>query len=358
MYPPTRYLHWARRFYGQVEFDLASSGIPAAPVDALRDAPPAPADPAVAWSALCRAIADYNDVPTAEVLPALGTTHALWLAYAALLAPGDEILIEEPAYEPLVRIAEGSGARVRRFGRERDARFALDPAQVERAMTAATRAVVVTNLHNPSGVRTSDDALRAVARSAAARGATLVVDEVYAPFDRLIDDRGVFRGSARKLGPNVVAVSSLTKCYGLGSERIGWVLGPQDLIARAGDALLASVGHLPRSYAEIGLAALANLPALAARARGVLGGQRDAVGRWVAEHGLAWSAPDAGLFGLVIVPGRRDLTAEIEAAVAQHRVLVAPGSFFGVPDAFRLAWSSPLEQLEEGLRRLARALGV
>ena len=155
----------------------------------------------------------------------------------------------------------------------------------------------------------------------------------------------------------MVAVSSLTKCYGLGAERVGWVLGPPDLIGRASDALLASAGHLPRSHALAGCAAFAQLPALGARSRALLEGKRERVGAWLASKGLAWSAPVSGLFGFVTVPGAGDLTPVIEAAVTERQVIVAPGAFFGTPNGFRLAWSIASERLDEGLERLGQALG-
>jgi hypothetical protein len=245
---------------------------------------------------------------------------------------------------------------VRHFSREASEGFALDAARIGRAMSPQTRLVVVTNLHNPTGVRAGDDVLGEVAQVVAAGGAYLLVDEVYAEFDALVDASGVFAGSARKLGAHVLAVSSLTKCYGLGPERVGWLLGPEDVIGRAGDALLASTGHMPRSYLRTARAAFAELPALAARTRDLLAGKRQRVASWVASKGLAWSAPAAGLFGFVTVPGAVDLTPVIEAAVIDRQVIVAPGAFFGVPNGFRLAWSIPGDRLDEGLRRLGEAL--
>jgi aspartate/methionine/tyrosine aminotransferase len=357
MFPPCRYLQWARRFYGQVRFDLATSGIPSVPYGDLHVAErPEIDDAAAAWTALRQAIAAHNDVGVDEVLPALGTTHALWLALAALTSPGDEVIVETPAYEPLIRIAEGVGARVVSVPRDPRTRFAIDPERIARAMTPRTRAIVVTNLHNPSGVRAGDDVLREVARSAESRGASLVVDEVYAAFDSLVDEGGVFRGSARKLSPNVVAVSSLTKCYGLGLERVGWVLGPREMVERAGDALMASAGMLPHSHTRVACAAFSQLPALAARTRSMLARKRERVARWVGSRGLPWSEPAEGIFGLVTVPGRGDLTAAIEEAAREHQVLVAAGSFFGLPDSFRIAWSISEDRLDEGLDRLAGAL--
>ena len=111
MFAPTRYLAWARRFYGTVRFDLASSGMPTVPLAELGAPDRATLDDPSGWTATARR---HRALQRRARRPrrsrALGTTHALWLAYASLTSPGDEVLVEAPAYEPLVRIAEGMGA--------------------------------------------------------------------------------------------------------------------------------------------------------------------------------------------------------------------------------------------------------
>jgi aspartate/methionine/tyrosine aminotransferase len=356
MFAPTRYLEWARRFYGTVRFDLASSGIPVVPTSELGVDDAVALDDPSGWDRLRGAIAHYNDVPGREAIAALGTTHALWLAYATLTSPGDEVLVEAPFYEPLVRIAEGVGARVTVFERESRAGFALDPERIARAITPRTRVVTVTNLHNPSGRRATTEALIAAARVAESGGAHLLVDEVYAPFDSLVGASGVFRGSARKLSPNVVVVSSLTKCYGLGPHRVGWMLAPAEIIALAEDTITASCGMLPLAHAHAAVRAFEHVGALGARARAMLSDKRERVGRWIEATGLSWSDPTEGLFGFVTVPRDGDLTPTIERAAREREVLVAAGAFFGIPNGFRLSWSIPDDRLDEGLGRLAEAL--
>jgi aspartate/methionine/tyrosine aminotransferase len=358
VFPPSRYLAWASRLFGTVELELATSGIPLLRAEEL--APIAEEGARRAGDAACFAelrekIAVYNDVALAEVVPALGASQAIHLAYAAMLSPGDEILVENPGYEPLVRAAEGLGARVRRFARDPARGYRVDLERVAAAMTPRTRAVAVSNLHNPSGVREDDATLAELAAVCGAQGSYLVVDEVYAPFDGLAQG-GVFTGSARKLAPNVVALGSLTKGFGLGMLRVGWVLGPEEIVARAGYAAMATVGHLPLAHAAFGLSALARIETLSGRARGLLGGKRAMAEAWARGLGLGWSAPAAGLFGLATVPGAegRDLLPDIEAFAAEHGVLVSAGTFFGVPDGFRLSWASCDEaRFAEGLARLA-----
>ena len=74
-------------------------------------------DAPTAYARLGDSLAFYNDVPRAEVVPALGTSHAVFLAYTAMLSPGDEVLLESPGYEPLTTSAQGLGAVVRTFER-------------------------------------------------------------------------------------------------------------------------------------------------------------------------------------------------------------------------------------------------
>lgn len=357
MFAPTRYIAWAQRLFGKVDYDLATSGIPIVHGDDL--APIAEPGARRAGDVACYAelrarMAVYNCVAAAEVVPALGTTQGIFLAYAALLSPGDEILVEHPGYEPLTRIAEGLGVHVRTFARDPAQGYRLDPAAVAAAMTPRTRAIVVTNLQNPTGVRTDDDTIRELARIAEAQAAHVIVDEVYAPFDGLTDD-GVFHGSARNLAPNVLAIGSLTKAYGLGNLRVGWLLAPEAVAARALDAIISVAGHLPLVHASFGVAAFDHLPALSARAKALFAGKRAIAEAWAKGLGLGWSAPREGLYGLVTVPGAGDLLAEIEAHAVETGVLVSAGSFFGVPDGFRLSWASCDEaRFREGLTRLAR----
>lgn len=353
MYPPARYIRWAMRNYGRARYDLATSGIP--PVTEA-ELGPTPARP-VPDGELRAAIARFNAVPVGEVMPALGTSHALWLAYAALLSPGDEVVVEHPIYEPLVHAALGQGATVSHFERLAEDGWEIDPDRVSAALTARTRVVAVTNLHNPSGARASAEVLLEVARRCAAQGAWLLVDEVYAPFDAMTDDGAVFRGSARPLAPNVVAVSSLTKCFGLGAGRIGWLLAPPDVVLAAEDAAIANIGGPPESHGRLAAHAFSRLDFLAERARGRLGDKRLRVAAWVAARPwLEWVAPREGLFGFVRVRGGHDLRPVVEAGLASHGVLVAPGEFFGDRASLRLAWSLDDRDLDEALSRLDAVL--
>src|SRR6202047_2839925 len=151
------------------------------------------------------------------------------LAMAALIEPGDEVLIEEPSYQAVVSTAEYLGAKVRRFPRKFESGFQLDPREVERSVSPRTRLIVITNLHKPTGVRAPDAAIRIVGEIARSLGAHVLVDEGYleACFDSPWQ-------TSFSLGQNFVATSSLTKAYGLSGLRCGWIYAAKTLAQRMG----------------------------------------------------------------------------------------------------------------------------
>ena len=349
----TRYLQWAFDHVGRAEYDLASSGILPFGEDIL-----APFEGPVdgrAYGALVEAIATFNQVPEECVVPTLGTSHALFVAMSALVSPGDEVLVEAPTYEPLVAVPEQLGAKVVTFERRPEARYLLEPNQVAAKITDRTKLVVVTNLHNPTGVLTPLEVLGDIAALCAERGCTLLVDEVYAPFAAW--PKGFFSASAAQLGANVVCVSSLTKCWGAGPHRIGWVTASGTITEACRQHLLTTLGHLPVGHAARGVQLFRHLEILSARAQTDLAKKRDIVGSWMAKRSdLSWSAPEHGLFGFATKTGDEDLRTRIERGQRERHVLVVPGSFFGVPNGFRLAWSLPEERLAEALTRLGEVL--
>lgn len=356
MYTETRYLTWANRIFGSVTYNLARGGMRPVPLREL-GTPPALDDPR-AWDRLRGNIARFNATTAAEVLPALGATHALWLALSTLVQRGDDVLVELPGYESLSRIPEGLGANIIPFERSPEDGFAVRPERIASCLTSRTKVVVMTSPHNPSGVRTTAYELAEVARICDSVGARLLVDEIYAPFGSELGADGVWGQSARHVSPNIITVSGLSKAYGLGSLRVGWIVADEALVRQAEHTIQSNLGDPPIAQACLGAHAFAQLPRIsAARERQFDASMRTVVARWVADRPfLGWCEPQDGPFGFVYVRGGPDLTAVIECGAEQHDVLVAPGSFFGLPNAFRLGWSVDPSQLPAALSRLEQVL--
>jgi aspartate/methionine/tyrosine aminotransferase len=272
---------------------------------------------------------------------------------------GDDVLVERPGYEPLWRIPQGLEANVIEFERSLEDGFAIQPARIASHLTRRTKVVVLTNPHNPTGVRTTDHELAEVARICNSVGARLLVDEIFAPFGSVLGEDEVWGQSARRISPNIIAVSGLSKAFGLGPLRIGWFLAEESLVRRAEHAIQSSLGDPPMAQTCLAVHAFAQLPRLSeARERQFDPSLRAQIARWIAAHPLLeWCEPQDGPFGFVHVRGGPDLTEAIERGAREHDVLVAPGSFFGRPNAFRLGWSVDPRQLSEALSRLDLVFG-
>jgi hypothetical protein len=143
-------------------------------------------------------------VPADQVVCTTGATGALSLIYRALLKPGDRVLVENPGFDLFHKIAETYGFGVDRFER-RGEDFGIDPEDVAAAITPDTRLIVLSNLHNPSGMAVPSETLAAIGRIAEARGIHVIVDEVYGDYV----DPALRPPPAMQVSPALISVSSL-----------------------------------------------------------------------------------------------------------------------------------------------------
>jgi len=351
------YMEWAK-LHAHAPFDLAASGVGSLPLaelpvppDQVLTALEITGDPGYGYPPLIERLAARTGVGTEQVVCATGTSMANHLALASVLDPGDEVLIEQPTYELLVAAARYLGAEVRRFPRRFEDAWAIDPDAVERAMTPRTRLVVVTNLHNPTGVRTPDPVLEELAARTAHRGAHLLVDEVYldACFDPSVR-------SAVHLADNVLTTSSLTKVYGLSGVRCGWVLAPPDLARRMrhlDDLYGASAAHPAE---RLSVLILDHLAPIAERARRRLAANHALLRRLLdSRSDLASVRPG---HGTIAFPRLASGRVEELCTILRERydTSVVPGRFFDQPAHFRLGLGGTTDDVDEGLRRLGIAL--
>lgn len=347
------YLEWAK-LRSAAKYNLATSGLDGFPLAKL---PVNIEDLEISiggsygYPALQERLARKNGVAPECVVAANGTSMANHLAMAGLLEQGDEVLIEQPTYEPLLTVAEYLGANVRRFPRRFENGFQLDPHEVERSITARTRLVVVTNLHNPSGARTPDSQLGLVGEIARSRSAHVLVDEVY--LDACFDPHA---RSAFHLGENFIVTSSLTKAFGLSGLRCGWILAPKPLAERMW-RINDLYGVIPAHAAELlSVIALDHLKEIEEYARTRLQTNRPILQQFLTSRKeLAVVRAEAGTTAFPrLLSGKVDALCQILRE--KYDTTVVPGRFFEMADHFRIGIGGKTESLEEGLKRLGEAL--
>ena len=347
------YLTWTKR-RAPVRYNLARSGVPRLALERLNLA----LDDLLhndnaedGWPPLLERIAGRQELGPEYVVTTHGCSMANHLAMAATIERGDDVLLEHPVYEPVVRTIEYCGGRIVPFTRHVENRWHVDTDAVARALTPKTKLVVLSNLHNPTGAYEDHGTILEIAQAAGKVGARVLVDEVYLEFFR---PHGARTGV--KLAPNVLATNSMTKVFGLDGIRLGWVLAEPALaerIRRMNDLFSINTAHPSE---RIAARAFDHAEVLLAESAALLLRNIDVVDRFVHEHDdLSWAKPRAGTVGF-IQAADVDVDALVDELHARYEVALVPGRFFGAPDGFRIAFSLPTDDLREALTRVSQAL--
>ena len=351
---PFPYMRWAKRnLSAYAPENLGMSGIPAPSAEEL----PVPREIGF-WApegeygdpALREAVAVRAGVPPSHVFVSVGTSTANFLVYLAE-ARGAHVAVETPAYEALLRLPEAVGASVTTFRRVEGRRRRIDEASLDAALTPGTRLIVVTDLHNPTGLKLRPDDLALLCARAERLDAAVLVDEVY--LELALEPAR----TAALAHPRVIVTNSLTKAHGLGGLRIGWVLAQPDRIARiAGWNDLVCPAHPVPSIA-VAKAYLKDADRFVARTRERIRPRLEQVDRWVKARGdVSWERPDGGITGFLRCPPGVDGDRLADHAARAHGVRVVPGSFFQEPDHVRISYGLEEADLARALAALSRAI--
>ena len=357
----SRYMEWAKTC-SHAKYNLATSGLigiprPEFPLNLNELEITAPGG--YGYAPLQQRLAQHAGVPEECIVAAAGTSMANHLSMAAVLEPGDEVLLERPAYGPLLDVAEYLGARVKRLPRRFESSFAIDLDELQRSLTPATRLVVLTNLHNPSGALLSAETLLAIGKLAHRSGTRVLVDEVYlemlfgraAPFCFPIGE------SIAPAAENpFIVTSSLTKVYGLSGLRCGWILAAPELARRMwllNDLFAATAAHPAE---RLSVMAFDHLEKFRERSRALLAANRALLDSFLdSRRDLECFRPPAGT---VVFPclTHGDPQAFLNLLREKYETSVVPGEFFEMPQHFRIGIGGDTAALRAGLERLGSAL--
>jgi aspartate/methionine/tyrosine aminotransferase len=349
----TAYIEWAK-LHASAKYNLAASGVKGVPLSALPvrlEELELSAAGSYGYPPLLERLAARYGVSTKNVVTAIGTSMANYLAMSAVLEPGDEVAIEDPAYEPMVEVGHYLGAVVKRVPRRPEYGWQVLIEDLEKVVSAKTRLIVLTNLHNPSGALLDEATLRQIGEVAERVGARVMVDEVYLEvlFDR------PFR-SACQLDETFLVTTSLTKAYGLSGLRCGWIVAAPELCERMwhqNDLF----GNIPAHITEaLSVIALDHLDTIRALAKNLLERNGKLLDAFLTKHPeLGVVRPPGGTIVFACVPGG-DGDRFAEHLRDKYETSVVPGRFFGMPGYIRIGICNDTAEVDEGLKRLEQAL--
>ena len=350
----SEYMHWAKT-RSRAAYDLATSGLRNLKLSeldvSLKDLEITGVS-GYGYEPLQEAIAARLGVEVESIVTATGTSLANHLAMAAVVNPGDEVLIEQPTYEPLLALAHYLGTRVKRFPRRFEDQFQILPDEIEKTISSRTRLVVITNHHNPSGVLTDEVTLKDVGGIARGVGARVLVDEVY--LESLFDKRP---RTSYLHGHEFIATSSLTKAFGLSGLRCGWIVAEPNLARQIW--LLNDLFGATAVHAAERLSVLAHeqIDQIAQGARTLLKQNRALLNDFLdTRQDLETIRPDSGT--IMFPRWTKQPTTEklCELLRDKYATSVVPGKFFEMPAHFRIGMGGDSETMAECLQRLGAAL--
>lgn len=307
--------------------------------------------------ALCEKLARENGVAyePSQVIVANGGKHALSQVFQTLVKPGDEVIIPAPywlSYPEMVRVAGGTPVFVETRVEEG---FLMTPAQLEAAITPKTVAVVMCSPSNPTGMMYSPEQLKAIGEVAIRHDLWVVSDEIY---EKMVYG-DVRQASMASFGPefyeHTITVNGFSKTFAMTGWRLGYAAAPK-AAAKAIASLQSHMASAPNTFAQWGaLTALEKGAPAVAEMVAAFAKRRDRIYELISAipgvrcpkpQGAFYVFPNIASFGLGSLEFAQRLLEE-------KHVAVVPGIAFGNDRCVRLSYACAMENIEEGVRRMA-----
>ncbi len=308
------------------------------------------------------------DVSAAQVLVTNGGKQAVFQAFATLLDPGDEVLLPAPywtTYPECIKLAGGAPVEV---ATDESSGYLASVEQLEAARTPRTKVLLFCSPSNPTGAVYPRDQVEAIGRWAVEHGLWVLTDEIY---EHLVYD-GASAASMPAVVPELadrcVVVNGVAKTYAMTGWRVGWLIGPADIVKAATNLQSHATSNVSNVAQAAALAALRGDLSAAAEMRVAFDRRRRTMVRMLAEiPGVDCPEPLGAFYCFPSVKGvlgttLRGVTPKTSAELAElvldeAEVAVVPGEAFGAPGYFRLSYALGDDDLVEGVTRLAKLLG-
>ena len=306
-------------------------------------------------------------VAPSQVLVTNGGKHAVYNAFASLLDPGDEVLLVAPywvTYPEAIKLAGGVPVEVHT---NETSGFRASVEQLEQARTPRTKALNFVSPSNPTGAVYTRDQIEAIGRWAAEHGIWVVADEIY---EHLVYGAAVHHSMpvvVPELADQTVVVNGVAKTYAMTGWRVGWMIGPPDVIKGASNLQTHCTSNVNNVAQRAAIAALrGDLSAVAAMREAFDRRRHKMVELLNGIDGVSCTEPEGAFYcfpSFVDVLGRdiggrtAKTTLELaEVILDQAKVAIVPGEAFGAPGYARLSYALGDDDIVEGVTRIAKFL--
>ncbi|MBG0813668.1 pyridoxal phosphate-dependent aminotransferase [Planomonospora sp. ID82291] len=306
-------------------------------------------------------------VGASQVLITNGGKQAVYEAFATLLDPGDEVLVVAPywtTYPEAIKLAGGVQVDV---VTDETTGYLASVEQLEAARTDRTKVLLFVSPSNPTGAVYRPEQVEAIGRWAAEHDLWVVTDEIY---EHLTYGDAVFSSIATavpELGDRVVVLNGVAKTYAMTGWRVGWLIGPEDVVKAAANLQSHATSNVSNVAQAAALAAVTGDLSAVTRMREAFDRRRRTMVRMLNEiPGVVCPEPEGAFYAYPSVKallgkefgGRRPQTsAELaEIILEEAEVALVPGEAFGTPGYFRLSYALGDEDLVEGVSRVAKFL--
>ena len=363
---------------GEPDFPTPAYIVDAA-VDACRDPrnhryTPAGGLPELKEAIAAKTLRDSGyDIPASQVLVTNGGKQAIYSAFAAMLDPGDEVIVPAPywtTYPEAIALAGGVPVPVL-ADETQDYKVTVE--QLEAARTPDTKVLLFVSPSNPTGAVYTADEIRAIGRWVEDHGLWVLTDEIY---EHLVYD-GVETGSMPVLCPylfdNCVIVNGVAKTYAMTGWRVGWMIGPPDLVKAATNLQSHATSNVSNVAQRAALAAVSGDLAAVEEMKVAFDRRRRLMVEMLNQidgvvcptpTGAFYAYPSVkGLLGREYPTSDGPLMIETSADLSEYildtaEVAVVPGEAFGSPGYVRLSYALGDDDLVEGVSRLQKLFGT
>jgi len=306
-------------------------------------------------------------VSASQVLITNGGKHAVYEAFATLLDPGDEVLLPTPYWTTYPEaIALAGGVPVPVMTDERSG-YRASAADLEAACTSRTKLLVFVSPSNPTGAVYPPDQVAEIGRWAAERGLWVATDEIY---EHLVYGEAKFSSipvAAPEIADRCVVLNGVAKTYAMTGWRVGWMIGPPDVIKAAANLQSHATSNVCNVAQAAALTAVTGDLSAVAEMRTAFDRRRLAMTTMLNDipgvicplpEGAFYCYPSVkGVLGKELAGSRPASSAELAELILDHAdVAVVPGEAFGTPGYFRLSCALGDADLEEGITRLGKLL--